>query len=116
MQRSPVKEPKPSPALPLLVLRVESLLTQEQKTKILPALEDLAKRVGAVAAIEQPGSTVRMEANPQALLDTSLALTESVNRLVKAISLQTETMQELIEALQEEDDGEEDEFTTLDGR
>lgn len=113
-----MKEQKPSSALPLLVLRVESLLTQEQQKKMMQSLEELAKRVGAIATLEQPGASVRLEANPKALLDSSLALTESVSQLVDSINLQTKTMQELIEALYEggDEDEDEDEYATLDGR
>lgn len=111
-----MNEPKHSSAMPLLVLRVEGHLTKEQHQSLMPGLEMLAQRLNAVAAVEQPGATIRLEANPQALLDSSLALTESVSQLVEAINLQTQTMQDLIEALQEEVGDDEDEYATLDGR
>lgn len=101
---------------PLLVLRVEGHLAEADRQRLMPGLETLAKTLNAVAAIEQPGATIRMESNPQALLDSSLVLTESVSHLVKAIRRQTQVMQELIEALQEDGEGDEVEFATLDGR
>ena len=111
-----MNEPQNSSNKPLLVLRVEGQLTEADRQKMMPGLETLAKTLNAAAAIEEPGATIRMESNPQALLDSSLALTESVSQLVKAIRIQTQVMQELIDALQEDGDDGEVSFATLDGR
>lgn len=110
-----MNEPQNSSNRPLLVLRVEGKLDEAGRQRMMPGLEALANTLNAVAAIEEPGATIRMESNPQALLDSSLALTESVSQLVRVIRRQTQVMQELIDALQEDGD-DEGAFTTLDGR
>lgn len=98
---------------PLLVLRVEGSLTDEQHRMLHQSLEPLAKKLGAVAALEEPGVTIRLEPNPQSLLS-------AISQLVQTQAKQTQAIGQLTEAIQmmllEEGLDEEAIPTTLDGR
>lgn len=98
---------------PLLVLRVEGSLTEEQHRILHQSLEPLAKKLGAVAALEEPGVTIRLEPNPQSLLS-------AISQLVQTQAKQTQAIGQLTEAIQmmllEEGLDEEAIPTTLDGR
>lgn len=106
---------------PLLVLQVESHLTTERMQEIQRSLQPLAAQIGAVVAIGQPGCSLRIEPNLQALLDTLSANTESnsrlasaMERLAAAIATQAQAIDTLVGVEQslDEDSG----FQTLDGR
>lgn len=98
---------------PLLVLRVEGSLSDERHRMLRQSLEPLAKKLGAVAALEEPGVTIRLEPNPQSLLS-------AISQLVQAQAKQTQAISQLTEAIQmmllEEGLDEEAIPTTLDGR
>lgn len=98
---------------PLLVLRVEGSLSDEQHRMLHQSLEPLARRLGAVAALEEPGVTIRLEPNPQSLLS-------AISQLVQTQAKQTQAIGQLTEAIQTMlmEDGLDEEAipTTLDGR
>lgn len=98
---------------PLLVLRVEGHLTDDEMRHIHKAMEPLAKRLGAVAALEEPGVTIRLEPNPQSLLSAISQLVQTQAKQTQAISQLTEAIQMM---LMEEGLDEEAIPTTLDGR
>lgn len=108
-----MNEQSNSSQTPLLVLRVEGSLTDEQHRMLHQSLEPLAKKLGAVAALEEPGVTIRMEPNPQSLLS-------AISQLVQTQAKQTQAISQLTEAIQmmllEEGLDEEAIPTTLDGR
>lgn len=98
---------------PLLVLRVEGSLTDDQHRMLHQSLEPLAKKLGAVAALEEPGVTIRLEPNPQSLLSAISELVQTQTKLSQSISQLSEAIQAM---LMEEGLDEEAIPTTLDGR
>jgi len=98
---------------PLLVLRVEGSLTEEQHQMLHRSLEPLAQKLGAVAALEEPGVTIRLEPNPQSLLSAINELVQTQTKLSQSISQLSEAIQAM---LMEEGLDEDSIPTTLDGR
>lgn len=98
---------------PLLVLRVEGSLTDEQHQILYQSLEPLAKRLGAVAALEEPGVAIRLEPNPQSFLSAIGELVQTQMKLTQSNIQLSEAIQAM---LMEEGLDEEEIPTTLDGR
>lgn len=105
---------------PLLVLRADRLLSKEQREHLAPFLEKLASQLGAVAVLEEPGISVSLQPNQQALLNAILELTESNKQVTRSILMLASAVREqaaAVEALLMDEGMSDDEgFTTLDGR
>lgn len=116
-----MKEQKNSSDKPLLVLRADRLLSKEQREQLAPSLESLASQLGAVVVFEEPGMSVSLHPNPQALLDaihelieSNKQVTRSILMLASAVREQAAAVEALLmdEGMSDDDEG----FTTLDGR
>lgn len=105
---------------PLLVLRADRLLSKEQREHLAPFLEKLASQLGAVAVLEEPGMSVSLQPNQQALLNAIFELTESNKQVTRSILMLASAVREqaaAVEALLMDEGMSDDEgFTTLDGR
>lgn len=105
---------------PLLVLRVDRTLKAAQRGHLTLSLERLASQLGAVAVIEEPGTSVFLQPDPQVLLDAMKELTESNKQVTRSILMLASAVREqaaAVEALLMDEGMSDDEgFTTLDGR
>src|SRR5690554_5784436 len=100
MQGSHVNEQNNSSDKPLLVLRADRLLSKGQREQLAPFLEKLASQLGAVAVLEEPGMSVSLQPNPQALLDAMAELTESNKQVTRSILMLASAVREQAAAIE----------------